>query len=150
MRGSVGPAGPVIFVRNRQRTVRINLGELRAFARRVYQACVELPGKRGSQLAVIDELGIILVSDRQMSELHLRFLGIDGPTDVITFQHGEIFVGVETARRQAQRFGTSLGHELRLYIAHGLLHLHGFDDKEAKGAAEMARLQERLLMAAEE
>ena len=44
----------------------------------------------------------ILISDRRMSELHRRFMGIAGPTDVITFQHGEIFISTETARRQAR------------------------------------------------
>jgi probable rRNA maturation factor len=80
-----------------------------------------------------------------MAELHWRFLQQRGPTDVITFQHGEIFVSTETARRQARRFATSLGRELRLYIAHGLLHLHGFDDKKRAAAAEMTRAQERLV-----
>jgi probable rRNA maturation factor len=64
---------------------------------------------------------------------------------VITFQHGEIFVSTETARRQTRRFGTSLEHELRLYLVHGLLHLHGFDDKDPRSAAEMKRTQEKLL-----
>jgi probable rRNA maturation factor len=79
-----------------------------------------------------------------MAELHRRFFREPGPTDVITFQHGEIVVSTETARTQARRFGTSLEHELRLYVAHGLLHLRGFDDKTAAGAEEMKRIQEKL------
>ena len=66
------------------------------------------------------------------------------PTDVITFQHGEIVISVETAKRQARQFATSLDHELRLYLVHGLLHLHGFDDKTAAGAREMKRVQDKL------
>jgi probable rRNA maturation factor len=72
-------------------------------------------------------------------------MSISGPTDVITFQHGEIFVSTETAVKNARRFGTSLEHELRLYLAHGLLHLHGFDDKEPAAAAKMKRAQEKLV-----
>jgi probable rRNA maturation factor len=83
-----------------------------------------------------------------MAELHRRFLQEPGPTDVITFQHGEIFISTETARRQARRFGTTTDHEMRLYIAHGLLHLHGFDDKEARSAAQMQRTQEKLVASA--
>jgi probable rRNA maturation factor len=83
-----------------------------------------------------------------MAELHRRFLKEPGPTDVITFQHGEIFVSTETARRQARSFGTTADHEMRLYIAHGLLHLHGFDDKDARSAAEMKRVQEKLVASA--
>lgn len=80
-----------------------------------------------------------------MADLHQRFLNESGPTDVITFQHGEIVISAETARRQARAFRTSLEHELRLYVAHGLLHLRGFDDKTSAGAAEMKRLQEKLV-----
>jgi probable rRNA maturation factor len=136
---------PSITLQNRQRIVRLDAGKLQTFAKRVLEACLALPGKNGSRLGAIREVNVVFVSDRRMAELHRRFLDIQGPTDVITFQHGEIVVSTETARRQAQQFGTSIEHELRLYIAHGLLHLHGFDDKNAAGAMEMARQQERLV-----
>lgn len=141
-------APPAITLQNRQRAVRVELPAMQAFARRVLEACLKLPGKNAGELAGLDEVSIVLVADRRMAELHRRFLHLSGPTDVITFQHGEIFVSVETARNQARQFGTSLEHEIRLYIAHGLLHLRGFDDKDAAGAAEMERLQERLVAAA--
>jgi probable rRNA maturation factor len=96
-------------------------------------------------LSQLDEVSVALMSDRRIAELHHRFLNQTGPTDVITFQHGEIFVSTETARRQARAFQTSLEHELRLYIVHGLLHLRGYDDKTPAGAAEMKRLQEKLV-----
>lgn len=137
-----------ITLHNRQRAVRLDLPPLQIFARRALEGCRELPGKNASGLANLDEVSIVLVSDRRMAELHRRFLHLSGSTDVITFQHGEIFVSVETARKHARRFGTSLEHEIRLYIAHGLLHLHGFDDKDAANAAEMERLQEKLVAAA--
>lgn len=136
---------PTITLHNRQRSVRVELPPLQAFARRVLEACLEQPGKNASGLANLDEVSIVLVSDRRMAELHGRFLNVFGPTDVLTFQHGEIFVSVETARNQARQFGTSLEQEIHLYIAHGLLHLHGFDDKDVAGAAEMERLQEKLV-----
>jgi probable rRNA maturation factor len=91
------------------------------------------------------EIDVILVSDRRMSELHHRFMGIDGPTDVITFQHGEIFLSVETAKRQAASYRTSLRHELRLYLVHGLLHLAGYDDHEASTRHQMDQRQERIV-----
>jgi probable rRNA maturation factor len=120
---------------------------LEEFARRALRKCLRIPMKKGSGLTNIAELSVVLVSDRRMAELHRRFLHLPGPTDVITFQHGEIFVSVETARRHARRFRNSLESELCLYIAHGLLHLHGFDDKAFAGAAEMERAQEKLVAA---
>jgi probable rRNA maturation factor len=73
---------------------------------------------------------------------------ISGPTDVITFEHGELFINAEAARRQAKIFGTTFERELRLYIVHGLLHLDGFDDKTSAGGREMKRIQERILSSA--
>ena len=96
-------------------------------------------------LSQLTQVSIALVSDRRIADLHQRFLNQRGPTDVITFQHGEIVISAETARRQARAFRTSLEHELGLYIVHGLLHLRGFDDKTAAGAAEMKRVQEKLV-----
>ena len=138
---------PAITVFNRQRAVAVQADALQEFAERALKECLKLPGpnRNPDELFRLRELSVVLVSDRRMAELHRRFLQLRGPTDVITFQHGEIFVSVETARNQARRFGNSLEHEIRLYIAHGLLHLHGFDDKDAAGATEMERLQEKLV-----
>ena len=136
---------PAITVLNRQRKVSVKPEPLRDFAARALRECLKLRSAKPSALAKLRELNIVLVSDRRMAELHRRFLQQPGPTDVITFQHGEIFVSTETARRQARRFGTSLEHELRLYIVHGLLHLHGFDDKDACSSAKMKRTQEQLV-----
>jgi probable rRNA maturation factor len=80
-----------------------------------------------------------------MAWLHRQFLCEAGPTDVLTFRHGEIFVSAETARRHARRFGNSLAQELRLYVVHGLLHLHGFDDATPAGARRMKTTQEEIL-----
>jgi len=132
-------------VHNRQRGMRVPLAPLQEFAERALKECLKIRRKKLSGLSSLAELNVILVSNRRMAELHRRFLHLPGPTDVITFQHGEIFVGAEVARAHARRFGNSLEAELRLYIAHGLLHLHGFDDKEPAAAAEMERAQEKLV-----
>ena len=137
-----------ITVHNRQRTVRVPLAALQEFAVRALPECLKIPGRKRSGLESVTELSVILVSNRRMAELHRRFLHHPGPTDVITFQHGEIVVSVETARSHARRFGSSIEGELRLYIAHGLLHLHRFDDKNSAGAAEMKRAQRKLVTAA--
>jgi probable rRNA maturation factor len=132
-------------VRNRQRTVAVDSLALQDFSERALLACLELAGRKPDVLSRLTEASVVLVSDRRMADLHQRFLNESGPTDVITFQHGEIVISAETARRQARAFRTSLEHELRLYVAHGLLHLRGFDDKTSAGAAEMKRLQEKLV-----
>src|SRR5688572_33078090 len=139
---------PRIAVLNRQRKIPVKLTALQDFAEGALQECLKLRRAEPTVLKTLEEVNVILVSDRRMAELHRRFLQESGPTDVITFQHGEIFISTETARQQARRFGTTPDHEMRLYLAHGLLHLHGFDDKNARSAAEMKRVQEKLVASA--
>ena len=134
-----------VTVSNRQRVIPVKLPALQDFARRALPECLKLPGRKPDVLPHLAEVSVIVISDRRMAELHRRFLKEPGPTDVVTFQHGEVFVSTETARRQARAFRTSLEHELHLYIAHGLLHLRGYDDKTSAGAAEMKRLQESVV-----
>jgi probable rRNA maturation factor len=141
-------ASPEISVHNRQRKIALNRRELEQFAKRALPLCMR-ERRRGPGLTSLGEIEVILISDRRMSELHRRFIGMAGPTDVITFQHGEIFISVETARRQAQAHRTSLAHELSLYLVHGLLHLHGLDDRSPAARRRMGSVQEKILARAE-
>jgi probable rRNA maturation factor len=136
---------PRILVHNAQRKVSINRSELEGFAEIALRVCLQIRQKQSTDLVRLREVSIVLVSDRRMAALHRQFMGLSGPTDVITFQHGEIFVNTEEARRNARRFGISLGQELRLYIVHGLLHLHGFDDENSAAAEKMHAAQRRIL-----
>src|SRR4029077_15797372 len=95
----------------------------------------------------LSEVFIWLISDRRMALLHRKFLGQSGATDGMTLQHGEVFISVETARRDAREFGNSLVRELKLYIVHGLLHLHGFDDQAPSEADKMKVAQEKIFRA---
>jgi probable rRNA maturation factor len=133
---------PKVSVLNRQRKAILDRAELENFARRALPLCAR---KRGAGLTSLAEIDVVLVSDRKISDLHWRFMQIDGPTDVITFQHGEIFISVETAQRQAKIHRTSMASELRLYVVHGLLHLQGFDDHRTSDRRRMFAAQERIL-----
>jgi probable rRNA maturation factor len=136
------PDPPKVFVHNRQRKVLLDRSALQDFARRALRLCAQ---ERGTGLTNLQEVHVLLISDRRMSGLHRRFMQIAGSTDVITFDHGEIFISVETARRQARSYKTSLGHELRLYLVHGLLHLRGFEDANLAARRRMERTQERIV-----
>ena len=90
-----------------------------------------------------------------MSQLHQRFLGIAGPTDVLTFEldhdsrgrvtAGEIVICVPEARRQARLRNTGVERELLLYALHGMLHLSGFDDRTAAGFGRMHQKEDEIL-----
>ena len=134
-----------IVVRNLQRAIRVGVPALQRSAEKALRLCLKVRGKRATKLAELEEIHVWLVSNRRMSILHRKFLHQPGPTDVITFEHGEIFISAEMAKRNAKRFGTSLARELQLYVIHGLLHLHGFDDGAPKAALEMKWTQEKVL-----
>jgi probable rRNA maturation factor len=136
---------PHVTVRNLQRKILVNVGELETFTADAVQRCLRLRKGNQSDLRKLHEIFVWLISDRRMSRLHREFLGIRGPTDVITFHDGEIFVSVDTARRYAREFGNSLMDEIKLDIVHGLLHLHGFDDRTPTDAQKMKRVQKRIL-----
>src|SRR5437763_1092786 len=141
---------PRITVRNLQRTISVNVAELETFAGKAVQYCLQLQRRKRTDLYNLREVFIWLISDARMALLHRKFLGQSGPTDVLTFQHGEIFISVQTARRHARTFSNSLMCELNLYIVHGLLHLHGFDDQTTADARKMKTAQEKVLRCAAE
>ncbi len=135
---------PIITVRDLQRAVEIDLVGLNEFARRALDRCLALP-KRKSELHRLPGVDVLLISDRRIARLHRRFHKMAGPTDVITFQHGEIFISAQTAQRHATEFGTSTRREIELYLLHGLLHLQGFNDKTAAERRRMEAVQRKIL-----
>jgi len=111
------------------------------------------------------ELSILLVDVDYMTELNHRWMGGDGPTDVLAFpmdegsvDHGpgesnggepallgDIVLCPEVAARQAAAAGHSAADELHLLTVHGVLHLLGYDHAEPEEEREMFALQARLL-----
>jgi probable rRNA maturation factor len=87
--------------------------------------------------------------------LHEEFMGVAGPTDVLTFEldhdargrvvAGEVVVCVPYARREARRRGVAVEKELLLYALHGMLHLCGFDDRTDRDFAIMHRREDEIL-----
>ncbi len=136
---------PDISVRNRQRKIPVNVADLEIFAGKALRRCLQLQKRKPTDLDKLHEVFVWLISDRRMASLHREFMHQTGPTDVLTFQHGEIFISVETAKRHARAFRNSLANELCLYIAHGLLHLHGFDDRTPAVARKMKAMQKKIV-----
>src|SRR6476659_8422263 len=106
---------PCVTVHNLQRKISVNVAQLEKFAGHAVQHSLQLKQRERTDLRKLSEVFIWLISDRRMALLHRKFLGQSGPTDVLTFEHGEIFISVETARRHARAFGNSFLHELKLY-----------------------------------
>lgn len=104
-------------------------------------------------------LSVVLVRNRQMRELHRRYLGKDRTTDVLAFGQGEgrfcipdpfsflgdVVVSVDEAKRVGPRFGHRWDEELLFYICHGILHLKGWRDSTPQDRVRMERKQEQIL-----
>src|SRR5262249_17412285 len=76
---------PRINVRNLQRKIAVHVSELERFAANALQHCLQLRKGKRSDLRKSREVFIWLISDRRMALLHRKFLGLLGPTDVLTF-----------------------------------------------------------------
>ena len=95
------------------------------------------------------EISLAFVDNPTIHGINKRFLEHDEPTDVITFPYssgkvlvGELVIGVEVALEQARVGGHEVDAELALYVIHGLLHLVGYDDKDAHDRKQM-RVRDR-------
>ena len=97
------------------------------------------------------ELSLSFVGPEEMADLHARYLGEPGPTDVLSFPLeepgilGDVVVSIDTARRQAKEGGWPLAAELRRLLAHGILHCRGYDHESAADARRMAAAERKLL-----
>lgn len=114
-----------------------------------------LPGGSGGEGV---ELSIALVSDEVIRDLNRSFRRKDKPTDVLAFPMsdapkadfprsgllGDVILSIETARRQAAANSRPLAAELTMLLAHGLLHLLGYDHQTDDEEREMTALTKAL------
>jgi len=99
------------------------------------------------------QVSLAVVDDPTIAGLHERYLGQQGPTDVLSFLldeadgclEGEVVVSAQTAVAQAGRFGWSAADELLLYVVHGALHLLGYDDATCPQRRAMRRRERRFV-----
>ncbi|WAC20610.1 rRNA maturation RNase YbeY [Luteolibacter sp. SL250] len=101
--------------------------------------------QQDSPLSFLATLEVALVDDETSDRVHREFMDIEGATDVITFHHGEIVIGVEVAERQAAEYGEPLARELLRYFVHGLLHLAGHEDADPAEREAMEAAQEEIV-----
>lgn len=103
------------------------------------------------------ELTILVSDDHQLQDLNRQFMGIDAPTDVLTFtdleqdpESGELYLGdivisYQRAAIQAAARGHPVEAELQLLVVHGILHLMGYDHAEVEEKEAMWSLQQQIL-----
>lgn len=106
------------------------------------------------------ELSISLVNDEEMSSLHMQWMDEPGATDVLSFPMdevrprsrasgpamlGDVILCPSFAAPQAREAGHTLQEELELLTVHGVLHLLGYDHREADEKKVMFSLQDQYL-----
>jgi probable rRNA maturation factor len=94
----------------------------------------------------VGEIAFIFCNDEKILEVNRNFLQHDYYTDIITFDYcegdnvsGDIYISVERVQENAVIHNVNYNIELLRVLAHGVLHLIGFQDKEVKLKAEMTR-----------
>ena len=137
---------PSLTWSNRQRAVNVDLPKIRRIVEVALPLCVGKPRKKGQELP--PEVEITLLGEEAIAKVHGEFLEDPTPTDVITFEHGEILIGVPIAATNARKFRHPTDHEVALCAIHGLLHLLGYDDLTEKERVIMHARQEEILKAA--
>lgn len=114
------------------------------------------------------EVSITIVDNERIHEINREYRSIDRPTDVISFAIednddevfdiffgeddevfprllGDIFISIDKAKEQAQKFGHSLEREIGFLTVHGFLHLNGYDHQTDEEEKEMSDLQDKIL-----
>ena len=103
------------------------------------------------------DITVLLADNPRLQELNRDYLGIDAPTDVLSFPAsetdpetgahylGDILISIPRAEEQAQSGGHPLEAELQLLVVHGVLHLLGYDHAEAGQKTKMWKVQAEIL-----
>jgi probable rRNA maturation factor len=103
------------------------------------------------------ELSIVLTDNEHLQELNLNYLGVDAPTDVLSFPAsetdpesgaryiGDILISIPRAQSQAEAAGHPLEAEVQLLVVHGTLHLLGHDHAEPEEKSRMWKAQAEIL-----
>jgi probable rRNA maturation factor len=114
------------------------------------------------------EVAITLVDDDEMASWNSRALGKSGPTDVLSFPVetfrpgnvpptvpegppllvGDVVIAPDYIRRQADQLGMKVDDEMALMVAHGILHLLGYDHQD-DADAELMEKRERVILASQ-
>ena len=130
------------------------LPRARAIARETIAAAAAESGEIASDAAVVS---LYLADDSALRALNSRWRGIDKPTNVLSFPSatagglgdatmlGDIALAYETLAREAENLGVPLADHYRHLVAHGFLHLIGYDHETDAEAERMEALETKIL-----
>ncbi len=102
------------------------------------------------------DLNLTFIDDKEMEELHIKWMDLTGSTDVLSFPMdmpengeavtlGDIVISPRFAEEQAAKAGHSTNHEIFILATHGLLHILGYDHDDLEDEEVMFALQETIV-----
>ena len=103
------------------------------------------------------DLNLTFIDDKEMEELHIKWMDLPGSTDVLSFPMdmpesgddpvtlGDIVISPRFAEDQAAKAGHSINHEIFILATHGLLHILGYDHEDIEDESVMFALQETIV-----
>ena len=117
----------------------MNEVQIKLKKRKLPKSWIEEKAKRILEILGIEnsELSVLITGDEEIRELNKTYRGKDRPTDVLSFPMGDridgklilgdVVISLDTAQRQAKDLGHSLEDEVERLLAHGIIHLLGYD-----------------------
>jgi probable rRNA maturation factor len=107
------------------------------------------------------DLNLTFIDDKEMEELHIKWMDLTGSTDVLSFPMdmpengeavtlGDIVISPRFAEEQAAKAGHSTNHEIFILATHCLLHILGYDHDDVEDEEVMFALQETIVSEWEE
>lgn len=97
-------------------------------------------------------INVIFTNDQNILHLNKTYLSHDFYTDVIAFDYqepgkisGDIYISIDTVKKNAKKYKCRFSIELQRVIVHGLLHLIGYEDKTESGRRKMREKESRYL-----
>jgi probable rRNA maturation factor len=137
-----------VSISNRQKRVSIDAGKIRRAAKRILSGL----GFQGY------ELSIVIVDDREITQLNRQYFHRNRPTNVISFPMeggdpaslhskvlGDVVISAETAKRQAEEAGGKAKDEILFLLIHGVLHLAGYDHEGTADERKKMEAKEKEL-----
>lgn len=120
-----------------------------------YKRIIQKIIKKGYRYLKLTEktiISVILVDDTEIHRLNKQYRDIDKPTDVLSFENqtdlyeiGDVFISIDTVKRQAEELEHSFTYELAFIALHGFLHCLGYDHLTDSDNKEMMSIQVKIM-----
>ena len=90
-------------------------------------------------------MALFFVSSKRIAELNKKYRGKSGPTNVLSFDSGDVVICPSVVKKQAEKLGFTQKKWMTQLIVHGILHLAGYEHKSIIGRKVMEKMEDKVL-----